>query len=76
MTFWGGTISPEAPGVEGRAVLEAAVVVVADEISDRGPARASFRHLLHLHDQVVFGIEDVDQQHVEHQRGLRRHQSP
>lgn len=76
ITFWGGMISPQPPGVEGRAVLEGAVVVVADEISDRCPARAPFRHFLHLHPQVIFGIEHVNQQHVKHQRGLRRHQGP
>lgn len=60
------------PRVEGRAVLEGAVVVVADVISFHRPARAVFRHLLHLHNQIVLRVEHVNHQHLEHQRGLRR----
>lgn len=61
-----------SPRVKGRAILEGTVVVVADVISSLRPAGAAFRHLLHLHDQIILRVEDVNQQHIKHQSSLRR----
>lgn len=44
--------------------------MVADVVAHRRPAGAAFGHLLHLHDQVVLRVEQVDEQHLEQQRGL------
>lgn len=63
------------PGVEGRPILEGAVVVVAHKVSCRHPAAAALGCLPHHHHHVIFGVEHVDQQHLKHQRGLRRDQS-
>lgn len=60
------------PGVKGRPILEGAVVVVAHKVSRRRPAGAALGCLPHHHHHVVFGVEHVDQQHLKHQRGLRR----
>lgn len=60
------------PRVEGCAILEGTVVVITDVISFHRPAFAAFRHLLHLHDQIVLWVEHVDHQHLKHQRSLRR----
>lgn len=60
------------PRVEGRTILEGSIVVVTDVISSLRPAGAAFRHLLHLHHQIILRVEQINQQHLEHQSRLRR----
>lgn len=64
------------PRVEGLAILEGTVIVVADIISSHRPADATFRHLLHLHNQIILRVEHINHQHLEHQRRLGRDLSP
>ena len=60
------------PCVKDRAILEGAIVVVSDVVSDHCLAGTVLWHLLHHHCKLVFGIEDVHHQYFKHQRGLRR----
>lgn len=60
------------PRVKECAILKCAIVVVADVISSHCCARAAFRHFLCLHDYIILGVKDINYQHLEYQRGLRR----
>lgn len=60
------------PRVEGSAVLEGAVVVIADVIAGHRPPGADFRHMFHHHDQIIIRVEHINHQHFKHQCSLRR----
>jgi len=64
------------PGVEGGAVLEGAIVVVADVVALHSLAGAVLGCPGDHHLHVVFRVEQIHQEHLEHQRGVRRDLSP
>lgn len=58
------------PGIKKCPVKEAAVVVVAHKITGDGLPGAGLRHDLIGHRDPVFGVVEVQQHHVKHQRRL------
>lgn len=61
---------PSSPGVKGDAVQERSVVMVPNVVAHHGPACARLGNHLVLDGDVIFGVVNVLQQDVEHQRGL------